>query len=356
MSLTETIPQITSPGTPPQYQYRSNVVPRLQWNYNSGYCGETSFICAGLSFGQYCSQWTARELASPGIWQIQPDSQLLVGSGNDMAAARRMRLQASGFYSVSHDNTPELIVWAKSHLVAGHVPIIGVFINGDFLENWTSLDDGDQQYDHIVPILGFDTALPYVTSAGQYLPGDWITLSDNGLYGPTGDPPAYPFLYSYEVDSFQGTREQANQADGLMYTLSNTPPNYAIAIEGVLDLDGVCVPVSLSCSDNFEPAPTQMQNPPAGLSGGPFADQPPTPMDIELAVTVELPDQTVDYNLYMYDHFDAVPVAGFNAAAGNAVQRWQIPAGSGPTYQVVPPIATTSDQTRVFRAVPASAP
>jgi hypothetical protein len=354
MSSTVSTPVTNSPGTPPQYQFSSSVVPRLQWNYNSGYCGETSFICAGLNFGQYCSQWTARELASPGVWQCQPGSQLLLGSGNDVIAAGKMRLQASEFYSGAHENTHELVVWAKSHLFAGHVPIIGVFINGDYLENWKNLSDGDPQYDHIVPILGFDTDQPYETSAGLYFPGDWITLSDNGLYGPSGDPPGYQFLFSYEVESFQGTREQANRADGLMYTLCNTPPNYGIAIEGVLDLDGVCIPVRLSCSENFEPAPPTMQNPPAGLQGGPFADQPPVPMNIQLLATVDLPDPGVDYNLYLYDDFDMVPVAGFNAAAGNAAQVWRIPAGSGPTFAVNH--ATTSDQTRVFRAVPASAP
>ena len=59
------------------------------------HAGEVSFISAGMMFGQYTSQWTARSLASPGVAQTEESSQLLLGE-NDLAAASRMRLRAIG--------------------------------------------------------------------------------------------------------------------------------------------------------------------------------------------------------------------------------------------------------------------
>lgn len=362
-----------------QYHFRSKVVPRSQWNYNSGYCGETSFICAGLNFGQYCSQWTARMLASP-YPQYQARSQLLLGSGNDLAAAKEMRLRASEFTPEANPDphelgapadtneliVHELIVWAKMHLVQGHVPIIGVFNNVIALGE---SPPGDTQYDHIVPVLGFasDWPLEVWKDAARYHASDVITLSDNGLYGPVGDPERYPFLYSYEVAGFQGTRDQANNPDEVpLYTLSNLsnipqsdgPQNYGIAIEGVLDHDGHCIPVRLTCDKDYEPDPAEMPPtpdlPPYPLAQTPLANEPPVPITIRLTASVELPDPSVAYNLYRYDDFAQVPVAGFNAAAGNASQVWSIPAGYGPTYVVE--TEAWSYETVVFRAVPVSAP
>lgn len=331
------------------YHFDSDVAPRLQWNSNWGYCGETSFICAGMSLGQYCSQWTARALASPGVEQHKAESQLLVGTDNAAAAASAMRLRASDFPSHTQQSTQELIVWAKSRLLAGQIPIIGVFNNGIILGEWKGHYGGDADYDHIVPVLGWASDAPLEKNAGSYRADDVIIFSDNGLYGPVGIPARYPFQFFYEVGRFQGTREQANQPEGAIYTLKNTPQNSGIAIEGIVDHDGACIPVRLSSDKNYEWEPELEQTPT-------YLYQPPTPIDLQLTVTVELPDQSVAYNLYQYDQFENVPVAGFNAAAaaGNAAQVYRIPAGSGPAYQNT--FSITSDQTVVFRAVPASAP
>ncbi|MFZ8911013.1 MAG: hypothetical protein ACO20A_10210, partial [Candidatus Nanopelagicales bacterium] len=60
---------VSAPGmaaaAPVWHQHGINMAPRLQWNANGGYCGEVSFISAGMRYGQYTSQWTARSLASP---------------------------------------------------------------------------------------------------------------------------------------------------------------------------------------------------------------------------------------------------------------------------------------------------
>ena len=328
------------------YSVRSEVVPRLQWNANSGYCGETSFICAGLNFGQYCSQWTAREQASP-LPQDQGASQLLVGSGDDTLAAQNMRLKASEFDG-SAGETLRFIVWMKSHLASGHVPIIGVYNNTGDLDEPPSLADG--QYDHIVPVLGWDSDLPIIAEQGvQYHPGDFITFSDNGLYGA---PPEYPYLYRYPVGPFQGDRAAGSAPDGRVYTLPDKVQNCGIVIEGVLDDDGDCIPVRISSSRHSEPSPDPRLAP-GSTPTSPLWDGPPAPTPLRLTATVDLRGQSGPWTLYRYDDFAKVPVRNFNAAAGSAVQHWHIPAG-GPTFVVQHD--AMSNETVVFRAVPACAP
>jgi hypothetical protein len=349
------------------YHIRSEVVPRLQWNVNSGYCGETSMICAGLNFGQYCSQWMARKLASP-YPQYLAENQLLLGTGQDTRAAVMMRLKASEYSSYvrvpsgdpgvpsREEELPsrELIVWAKSHLIQGHVPIIGVFNNVNTLQEGGV---GDGQYDHIVPIVRWESNFPLEDGGVHYYESDYLTLSDNGLYGPESDG-QYQFLYPYQVQDFLGDRQQANNPQNL-YMLSNTPPNYGIAIEGVLDTHGVCIPVRLSCDRDREPYPPTMELspfPPPALAQPPLCNQKPVPFPLRFTATVDLRGKSGYYNLYRYDDFANVPVEGFNAAAtaGYPAQQWSILAGHDPTFVVE--YGALSDETVVFRAVPASAP
>ena len=326
---------------PTTYQYMHEIAPRLQWNENDGYCGETSFISAGLRFGQYCSQFTARSLASPGINQSNPASQMLLGV-NDVSAARQMKLQASAFANTNQQNTKDFLMWIKNRTLAGRVVIIGVFNNGILLGEWTGRDDGDPDYDHIVPVLGFGSNSSLSGFASEYIATDVITVSDNGLYGPFGSPPAYQFLYSFRLSIFPGTRVQANNPEGPVYLLKNTPKNYGIAIEGVLDPGAETIPVALTSNINYEPPIARRSN------------TPPAPIPITLTATVSIPNQNVAYNLYRYDTFEKVPVSGFNAAAGHAVQIWRIAPNSG--AKVVFSINTTSDKTVIFRAVHATAP
>ncbi len=325
------------------YTFTLDVPPRLQWNENSGYCGETSFICAGLYFGQYCSQFTAREMASPGVPQSDPSSQLLLGV-NDRRAAEMMRLQTIEFDSRAQRSTDELLAWVKRQALAGHIVIIGVFNNGIILGEWTSVQDGDSEYDHIGPVLGIKSNEPLDSRPGEYLPEDELTFCDNGLFGPSiGSPPTmYQFLFPYTFKSFPGTRVEANNPNGPIYMLKNTPPNYGVAVTGVVDPDRVTVPVRLRSSSDTEPQIDHHSN------------VPPEPVPITLTATVSLPDPEASYNLYQYDRFEKVPTTGFNAAAGNAARVWTIPAGSGEEFTVK--LDVLSDQTVIFRAVPSTAP
>jgi len=326
---------------PSQFTYSHGIAPRMQWNENSGYCGETSFISAGMHFGQYCSQFTAREIASPGINQADPASQLLVGV-NDTYAARKMRLQAAEFYSAAQSSVRDFLRWTKSNTLAGNVVVMGVFNNGILLEEWTCRTDGDSEFDHIVPVLGWGSNASLEDYSSEYIAGDVITISDNGLYGPFGAPPEYQFLYSYHLRKFTGNRVQANNPNGPVYLLKNQPQSYAIAIGGVLDLDEVTLPVRLTSDKNYEP------------EIGVGSNLPPPPIPITLTATVTISNQSAAHVLYRYDNFDKVPVAGFNAAAANAVESWEIPPNSGPAFVVE--LQTLSNATAVFRAVPADAP
>jgi hypothetical protein len=328
-------------GIATRYRYTNSVTPRLQWNANDGYCGETSFICAGMRFGQYCSQFTARSIASPGIDQSDPSSQLLLGV-NDVSAAQKMRLKATEFPNATQPNTKSFLAWVKGRTLSGQIVIIGVFNNGPLLGEWTGPTAGDPQYDHIVPVLGFGSNYSFERFGSDFVASDVITISDNGLYGPVGQPPVYPFLFRYRLRNFPGTRQQANDPWGPVYMLRNRPKNFGIAIEGVADLDDVTIPVTLTSNANSEPE----------LPNG--SNVPPTPVPIQLTATVSRPDPGVAYNLYRYDDFDQVPEANFNAMAGNAVESWVLPPGPGTNTTFV--INTLSDKTVIFRAVPASAP
>ena len=110
---------------PSRCEFSLQIPPRLQWGANYGYCGETSFVSAGLFFGQYCSQYEARRLASPGVRQSLETSQLLLGasgggrvSNNDELAAKSMRLR----YETWHARPTETVAflgWVKKNVSEG---------------------------------------------------------------------------------------------------------------------------------------------------------------------------------------------------------------------------------------------
>lgn len=323
----------------PPYERRLDMPPRLQWNANYGYCGEVSFISAGLYFGQYCSQFTARALASPGVRQSQASSQLLLGV-NDAKAAAAMRLATVPWKPPSRGTSKDFLIWTKTRLLAGHVPIIGVFMNEYRFYRNSNRNAGDPDYDHIVPVVGIGADAPLDKNPKAYAATDVIFFSDNGLWAPSGVP---PYLFSSRFGDFQKNRRDANAPSGPLYSLRNDGRNYGIAITGVADARGDTIPVRLATSVNDER--------PAMKNGSNTA---PAPMPLTLTVTVLIPDQGVEYNLYRYDKFENVPTSKFNAGVRKASQFWRIPRNSGPAFSLKLPIY--SNQIAVFRAVRVSAP
>jgi hypothetical protein len=333
----------TGVNTPPQaptppsntYSAGSGLPPRLQWNANFGYCGETSFVSAGLNYGQYISQYDARAIASGNAGQSLESSQLLLGV-NDAAAAEAMHLDA-----FAKQATPEsFLTWVKSNVIAGYPVIIGVFTNQSRFYGTANPNAGDGEYDHIVTVTGITSTHP-LTGPVTYYADDVLTFTDNGLW--TGAPDGQPQnVFNYAFGTFAATRQQANAETAPVYSLKNGT-NYGIALTGIIDLSNETVPVRLTTSTNAE-VPAMVN----GSSTRPAA----TPVTLTITVSDLKPGTT--YTLYRYASMAAVPDSNINANAAKAAQKWTITIPSGSTYTMTQTIM--SNEVAVYRAVPVGAP
>jgi hypothetical protein len=313
------------------------IPPRLQWNENWGYCGEVSLISAGLYYGQYISQYEARALASPGIPQSQYNSQLLIGV-NDQVAAAAMHLNAVEWNRQKQKNTNQFLAWVTRYVSAGYPVAIGVFVNEFLFYGNTDPQAGSTTYDHVVPVTGISSQ--YALPNRQYHPTDIIAFNDNGEWNNDGAP---PYLFSYEFASFKNDRAGANAPDAAIYSLPDGGQNYGVAITGVMDRNHDTVPVQVATSVNDEE--------PEIVNG---SNDPPPPFAMTLTITVSGLTPGVNYNLYRYTSFGAVPDDHFNRNAGNASESWPINIGAGTTATITENIM--SDELAIYRAVPATAP
>ncbi len=313
--------------------------PRLQWDANYGYCGEVSLISAGLFFGQYCSQYQARALASPRLAQNDINSQLLLGV-NAARAASGMRLQANKWNTAAQSTTGQFLVWVKQQVLQGHPVMMGLLMNQYHFYGDPDVTAGDSDYDHIVPVNGIVSLSPLLPTSGVYTATDTLYYSDNGLWAPTSVP---PFAFSSMFGSFAATRMVANDPRSPVYSLNSNCRNYGMAITGVKDHYHDTLPVRLSTSVTSET--------PAIRKGSARA---PAPRQLTVKATVQIIDQTTACNLYLYSSFASVPDSNFNAQAAKASRVWRIPARSGAFYSVS--LRILSNQVAVFRAVHAGAP
>lgn len=322
-------------GFDKQFVKLNPIPPRFQWNANSGYCGETCMISAGLYYGQYLSQYDVRKLVSGDTQQ----NQLLLGK-NDDAAAEALRLN---YERKITNNSEDFIQWIKQQVAAGCVVIIGVLNNEYRLGESTDPAAGDNEYDHIVPLIGWGADDPF--TAGGFNAADKILLSDNGLYTPDNSTPYY---YAYHIGHFFADRVKANDPNGNMYSLLELPAyqtpagktqknNYAIAIKNVM---GQVLPVRITTDLNFEM--------PAMADG---SNDRPAAMDLTLSVTVSGLTPNTKYNLYYYTDEKDVPVSDFNknSKPGSLYQTISIP--SGTSFTTV--LKIKSNEKAFFRAVPA---
>jgi len=318
----------------------TNLLPsRLQWNANNGYCGEVSFISAGLHFGQYISQYDARALASPGVAQNLASSQLLLGV-NDASAAKKMHLKSTSWNnSGSASGASSFLVWVKTNVVAGYPVIIGLYNNEALLYNDPNPSAGNSEYDHIVLVTGAGSYTSLSDSTNYYA-SDLIQFSDHGLWTGSNGNPSY--IFKSTLGAIQATRQQANVPTAPIYSLSSNNKNYGIAITGILDDNNDTVPVRLTTSQNYESPEIVEQS-----------DARPAPSSITLTVTVSNLKPGVAYNLYRYNSMASVPNSAFNKNASQAIQYWPINISSGTTYQRTDTIK--SNEVSVYRAVPASA-
>ena len=318
----------------------SNSIPaRVQWNANYGYCGEVSFIQAGMYYGQYISQYDARALASPDVAQNLESSQLLIGV-NDVATAARMHLTATAWTPQQSPDPTPFLAWVKGNVARGYPVVIGLYTNNYKFDGATSPNAGNSEYDHIVTVTGIQSRSA-ISNPATYLAADVITIEDHGIWTDPGNT-VPPFFFSFPAGTLQATRQQANAPAGPVYSLASDTPNYGIAITGVLDTDRVTLPVRLTSSASSE-TPDMADN----------ATARPASKPVTLTVTVSNLTPGVAYNLYRYASMAAVPDARFNASAAQAAQKTAVTITSGTTYTTSVTIA--SSDVAVFRAVPASA-
>jgi hypothetical protein len=311
---------------------RNDIPPRLQWEANGGYCGETAFISAGLYYGQYLSQYDARVCAIGRTPQNR--GELLLGR-NDLRAARAMRLHAVEWDLLRQKDTDQFLLWIKRHVARGFPVIIGVYDNGDRLG---TPGVSDQQYDHIVPVVRIESQRRL--GLRRVFATDHLTFSDNGLYGLGRNR---PYLFTRSFAGFPKSREQVRGARGPLYGLPDYGQNYGVVITGVADRDGDTLPVRVRTSKNYEA--------PAMPRGGTAR---PAPMPLTLTITVSHLLPGVNYRLYRYDRLDAIPDARFNARAAKAAQAWDIRIDSGSAFTLTQDIL--SDQVAAYRCVRADAP
>jgi hypothetical protein len=315
--------------------FKLAIPPRLQWNANGGYCGEVSLISAGLYYGQYVSQYTARQAAIGKVPQSQ--GEMLLGV-NDRRAATALHLNSIEWKTSAEKSTDGFLRWVKRNILRGYPVAIGVFTNENLFYGDTQPDAGDPQYDHIVPVVRVRSHHPF--SSQRFFANDRITFSDNGLWGNSHHR---PYFFSYPFAGFQLDRAQANAPTGPIYSLPNGGRNYGIAITGVMDRNGDTLPVRVATNKNYEA--------PAMVNG---SNARPKPMPLTLRITVSGLEPGTPYRLYRYSDLKAVPDSGFNAHASAATATWDIRISSGTTFTTTQQIL--SDEVAVYRAVRASAP
>lgn len=311
--------------------HRNDIPPRHQWEAYGGYCGETSFISAGLYYGQYMSQYQARICAIGNIAQNR--GELLLGV-NDHEAARRMHLSSERWLTATRTGPDGFLQWVKRQVVKGRPVIIGVYDNGYRLG---TPGIADQQYDHIVPVVGVRSRRSLTSR--RFFPDDRLTFSDNGLYG---DARHRPYFFTYSFGGFPKSREDVAGPNAPIYGLPNYGRNFGIAITGVMDRDGDTLPVRLKTSTNSEVPTISYRN-----------TARPTPTALTLTITVSGLRPGVNYKLYRYDRLTAIPDSRFNAHASSAAETWNIRIASGSSHSFAETIL--SDEIAAFRCVRADA-
>ena len=134
-------------------------VTRLQWDENSGYCGEVSIQSIALFYGTYISQYRVRAIIDP----TQQQDTLVPHNSGPIFDALRLNYAAWNSDSARPQYQP-FLVWVKGHLAQKHPVIFDVFSQG--------LDDPD--YDHIITATGFTS--PDTT---RYHDTDTLVFNDN---------------------------------------------------------------------------------------------------------------------------------------------------------------------------------
>ena len=297
------------------------ISPRQQWEQNDGYCGEVALISAGLMYGQYVSQFDVRRLATNNqLDELNFDS--------SAKAAKGMHLTYELWPNDPHQNVKNFLAWVKQSILEGIPVMIGIYMNQSIFGELE--DDGKNDYDHIVPVIGIESN--HDLSDQNFYADDYLVFSDNALFTPTGDDPKY--LFRYQFGKFPLSRDEANDDHYPPYSIANDRPNYGMRITGVSStVAGLSVQVI--------PA---LDNEPKEIEDG--STTRPDSVTLPLTITVSGMVEGTKYKLYKYDDFKKVPTNQFEHMASKAASVWNIDANSPTITEVI-----RSDQVAVYRAM-----
>lgn len=321
------------------FTYNQSMPPRLQWLQNGGYCGEVSTVAAGLRWGQYLSQYDVRDIATGSQFKYY-----LLGE-NDIPTAIALRLNYSTYPNTCvPDNkrtcSHAFLSWMKYMARRGFSVTFTVYMNQWLFTGNPDYNAGNSDYDHIVSLYSWSS----LHDDDGYYDDDVLTFSDHGLWNDDPQQPP-PYLFTYNLSEFQGSRRQANAHRGNIYTLPDVckSGNFGVAHRGPADPDGVLLSASIACSANFESPHIASRS----------EDRPPG-MPLQLTVSITGTQLGVDYKAYIYGNSSKVPVKRFNELAADADDVLPFTGdGSGSLT-----FSRNSDSSRMFfvRVVRADAP
>ena len=184
-----------------------NAPPRYMWGWGaglSGYCGETSFQTNGIFWGEWISSEYVRN--------ADGGNELLIAV-NDAAAAKNLKMTYESWnYNAKNPQGANFIAWLRGHIDNGHVVAIGVF---------EKQPSGDEDYDHIVPVVGYQ----YDSSSGATL-GIYI----NDLYSSA---PRF-ISASTGVQTRKTCTQSSSPSQPYTYCLPSAV-DYGIAFTGIQD-------------------------------------------------------------------------------------------------------------------------
>jgi hypothetical protein len=366
--------------------------PFIQWLTNNGYCGEVNVIESGLNQGLWISQYNARLICGSGLQQVGPGNfcqdhqnvqdfnaqvlpQLPIAGDLPFASApvclANARLAAQVYPKEKQPagmaGYENYMSWIKAQIIAGNQVGIAIIESGG----------NDPEIDHEVAVAMIGT---------NHSPVDPTYYDDDVLYFNDHTDSNYAFTFK----SMANTREGANSENADVYSIvipgnsvstmvggdgihQNPTPiiagNYAFAVSGPIDTQGVALPIVLHILSSSAPDGTPFTADP--VAGFNFEETPatdcsnaqPEAMNMQIKATVSGLSMGAEYNLYEYD-FNSIsgeegytglniPTADFNANAAKATKTTHFTATADTFSQT---IATSSAMTVAFRCVRADAP
>lgn len=228
--ILKTLPNVVLSKTFP-IVLNSNSSQMIGWTYGPGFCGEESFKQAGLYFGQCVSQYV--------VQQCDGGKELLIGV-NDVKAAKNLHLDYKNFnYSNYKGLTkPQAIMKFFEDNLALYNFVIGTV--------YIYEKNGDSDYDHIVPVVGYFPASSTTKEMIAYQ--DLFLLSNRVLSGS-----------NIIVSRKQAVKPIKRSDNALTYGFSDQ--GYEGVVSGVVDTNKETKRMILKTDCMIEPDPHLGQKP-----------------------------------------------------------------------------------------------